>query len=163
MSADGSYTPINWQRGVEAFGGDEEMYRGMVFKFDEFTFDDALEKINEAFQFSNWKDIALQADDISGACNYLGAQKMEALAFNLKQAAKASDKRIIKNHYYEFLSEAKLLKSYVAKLRGTKFDSSIIDSYLRAFTEDINFEGSGISRESKNVGCCTGEIACKIF
>lgn len=164
MSGESNYVPLDWEKGVEAFGGDEEMYRGMIFKFDEFTFDEALEKIDNAIKFANWTTVTIQAEAISGACSYLGAQKMEALAFNLKQAGKSHDERVVKNHYYEFLSEARALKAYVSKLKGTKFDSSTIDGYLKPFTDGgTRFEGFKATKETNSVGCCAGGVTCNIF
>lgn len=159
-----SYSPINWQKGLEAFGGDEDMYRGMVFKFEEFTFDEAIHKIDSAMSSSNWSVVAHQADDISGVCSYLGAQRMEALAFNLKQAAKTSNEKSIKNHYLEFLMEAKLLKAYIAKLKGTSFDSQAIDEYMtRSCGNEIRYSTLKMSSESTKVGCCTNGASCSIF
>ncbi len=59
--------PLNWQRGVQHYGGDEEMYKLMIERFENLTFDQSLASLFEHVMQMDYKAIRLDANTIKGA------------------------------------------------------------------------------------------------
>ena len=64
------HNSINWEQGVEQFGGDEEMFFGMVGRFESLTFNDGLRKLQEFALQKDWKEFRHQAHSLKGASAY---------------------------------------------------------------------------------------------
>lgn len=62
---------IDWEQGVEQFGGDEEMFTMMVGKFEELTFNQGLKKLHDSVLAKDWKDVRSQAHTLKGASAYI--------------------------------------------------------------------------------------------
>lgn len=62
---------IDWNKGVEQFGGDEEMFRNMVGKFETLTFNDGLQKMYDGMAKRDWKVVRIEAHTLKGASAYI--------------------------------------------------------------------------------------------
>jgi len=68
--ADKVRTAINWDKGVEQFGGDEEMFTNMVGRFESLTFNEGLRKLYEPVVAKNWEEVRHQGHTLKGASAY---------------------------------------------------------------------------------------------
>jgi hypothetical protein len=59
--------PINWQRGVKSYGGDEEMYKLMIERFENLYLDQSLSSLFDHIMHMDYKAIRLDANTIKGA------------------------------------------------------------------------------------------------
>ena len=62
---------INWEQGVEQFGGDEEMFVGMVGRFEGLTFNEGLKKLTDSALARDWREFRHQAHTLKGASAYV--------------------------------------------------------------------------------------------
>ncbi len=60
-------TAIDWKLGVEQFGGDEEMFEGMVGKFESLTLNEELEQLYKAIINKDLKEIREHGHKLKGA------------------------------------------------------------------------------------------------
>jgi hypothetical protein len=58
---------INWQKGVKHYGGDEDMFRLMIERFEDLTFNQSLTTLYEHIMTMDLKNIRLDARTIMGA------------------------------------------------------------------------------------------------
>ena len=58
---------IDWQKGVEQFGDDEEMFKNMVGKFETLTFNECLQKMYDGMANRDWKAVRHEAHTLKGA------------------------------------------------------------------------------------------------
>ena len=59
--------PINYKKGVENFGGDEEMFKGLIGQFEVLTLNDSLTKLYNAMKQQNWLEVRREAHTLKGA------------------------------------------------------------------------------------------------
>jgi len=59
--------PLNWKRGVQQYGGDEEMYKLMIERFENLTFDQNLASLFGHVMKMDYKAIRSDANTIKGA------------------------------------------------------------------------------------------------
>ena len=62
--------PILWEEGVSNCGGDEDMFRMMVEKFEELSFTEQMEKLFHAVMDLNYKDIKDETHKMKGPLGY---------------------------------------------------------------------------------------------
>ena len=63
-------TAINWELGVEQFGGDEEMFETMVGKFESLKFKEGLKNLHDSAIQKDWKQFRHHAHTLKGASAY---------------------------------------------------------------------------------------------
>ena len=59
--------PLNWKRGVTQYGGDEGVYKLMIERFENWTFDQTLASLFEHVMQMDYKSIRIDASTIKGA------------------------------------------------------------------------------------------------
>ncbi len=61
---------MNWKLGVDNFGEDEEMFIGMVGRFESLTMNEGLKKMYESALQKDWKEFRHQAHTLKGSSAY---------------------------------------------------------------------------------------------
>ncbi len=59
--------PINSQKGLDTFGGDEDLFKTMISSFEKMTFDSCCEKIYQGMKAKGWKEVESGAHQLKGA------------------------------------------------------------------------------------------------
>ena len=61
---------LDWDEGVNGFGGDEEMFTMMVGKFEGLTFNEGMKKMYQSMLEQNWPAVRHEAHTIKGSSGY---------------------------------------------------------------------------------------------
>ena len=61
---DSEPTVLDWKRGVENFGGDEELLTLMVNEFDKKLFADYIKKLHRSVKEKNWEDVSVKSNSL---------------------------------------------------------------------------------------------------
>lgn len=59
--------PINWEKGVNHYGGDEEMFRLMIERFEDLTFNQSINELFQDVMKLDYKSLRTDAHTIKGA------------------------------------------------------------------------------------------------
>ena len=59
--------PINWEKGVNHYGGDEEMFRLMIERFEDLTFNQSIHELFQDVMKLDYKSLRTDAHTIKGA------------------------------------------------------------------------------------------------
>lgn len=63
--------PINWEKGVNHYGGDEEMFRLMIERFEDLTFNQSISQLFQDVKKLDYKTLRTDAQTIKGASRYI--------------------------------------------------------------------------------------------
>ena len=63
--------PINWEKGVNHYGGDEEMFRLMIERFEDLTFNQSIGQLFQDVKKLDYKSLRTDAQTIKGASRYI--------------------------------------------------------------------------------------------
>ncbi len=55
---------LDWKRGVENFGGDEELMTLMVNEFEKKLFSDYIKKLHRSVKEKNWEDVSIKSNSL---------------------------------------------------------------------------------------------------
>lgn len=58
---------FNIKKGIDQYGGDEEMYYDMMYRFEELTLDENLTKLYNSLLKKNWHEVYVCAHSVKGA------------------------------------------------------------------------------------------------
>lgn len=61
-----SQEPINLKKGLAQYGGDEDMFRLLIDRYEDLTFNSALEKLYKAMMIMDFENICLETRVIKG-------------------------------------------------------------------------------------------------
>ena len=61
---------LDWEKGVDGFGGDEEMFTMMVGKFEGLTFNEGMKKMYLGMLERDWLAVRHEAHTIKGSSGY---------------------------------------------------------------------------------------------
>ena len=136
--------PINWQKGIKHYGGDEDMFRLMIERFEEITFNQSLATLYQHIMTMDIKNIKENAHTIMGASryganslclsySYLAADKCEETAKRLEASAIKEDRDAIIQDYLSLMKDAKALKIHIAKLTNKQPTIEDIEKYGKTF------------------------------
>ncbi len=59
--------PINWEKGVHHYGGDEDMFRLMIERFEDLTFSQATSQLFQDVMKLDYKSLKTSSQTIKGA------------------------------------------------------------------------------------------------
>ena len=59
--------PINWEKGVNHYGGDEEMFRLMIERFEDLTFNQSISQLFQDVMKLDYRSLKTDAQTIKGA------------------------------------------------------------------------------------------------
>jgi hypothetical protein len=59
--------PINWEKGIKHYGGDEDMFRLMIDRFEDLTFNQTISSLYKHIMQMDHKNIKLDARTIKGS------------------------------------------------------------------------------------------------
>ncbi len=58
--------PINWKKGLAHYGGDEDMFRLMIERFEELSFNSSMDNLYKNVLILDYPNILLDARSIKG-------------------------------------------------------------------------------------------------
>jgi len=92
---------INYEKGINMLGGNEEMYRQVIHLFLEEN-SDMVDQINEATENNDFDRIRSLAHKVKGSSGSIGAESVRQLANDLQKAAELEQVHeidLLKNHF----------------------------------------------------------------
>jgi len=135
---------LDYQQGLYAFGGDEEMFLSMINLYDEEHFNQQVLRLHKGLMKMDFDEIRIGGYMMKGPAAYIGAQRLYNIAAELqrKGAAKEPMNSILKD-YFKFLNVARELKKEIAKIlkRPVSLDVAdfdIFETQVRATFPDYS-------------------------
>ena len=63
-------SPIDWEKGKEYYGVDEEAYFDMLKEFEPLTFDKEVGLVHQSFKMKDWKALRSHSHTLKGPSGY---------------------------------------------------------------------------------------------
>ncbi|MCH4886033.1 transporter substrate-binding domain-containing protein [Acidaminobacter sp. JC074] len=92
---------IDYQKGIQMLGGNEDMYRQVIHLFLEENIE-TVKQLTEAAEKNNYEDIISIAHKVKGSSGSIGAEGVRQLASDLQKAAEQEEENeinLLKDHF----------------------------------------------------------------
>jgi len=124
---------INWDKGVQIFGGDEDSFRMFLEKFESYSFSKFMEQLFDGIMQMDYVAIHEASHTIKGAASYIAADKTVKFTKELMDASDRHEDQTVLKLYGELLKESKSLLKEIERLVGTKPNLALINEYEKKF------------------------------
>jgi len=119
---------LDYQQGLDSFGGDEETLQSMIKTYDEEYLNRDVLHLHKGIMKRDFNEIQVGGYIIKGPASYIGAQRLYNISAELqrKGAAQEPMSEILKD-YIEFLNVERELKREIAKILKRPVSLDIAD------------------------------------
>ncbi len=123
---------VDYQRGLEWFGGDEESFKIMINSYDQEYFNEEALSLHKGIMKRDFEEIWIRSYRIKGPVSYIPAPRLKNICAELQRKGQAKEPMdLIMKDYMTFLDEAREFKREIAKImkRPVSLDTADFDIF----------------------------------